>query len=289
MIPTWTNIFNYYDSFEDTEIDDTLVGYLNVENNFSQLALNKLNTVKEKDEEFIEGFSLKLIHCQELEIEPYRNLLKSIPYEYESVDYEKLDLVRIELMVSTRFLTLSIDNYNGIKEKFKGLQIKLLEVYQDDFVKRFEEFSLDANDWLLLMKSSVFTLKNKLEIIKKFDDSLIIQNSQIADVVVDLLPDTEYIAMRFEVLSAMFDANASVKKRINLLNLHFDNLDDSQIQTLSEKFGEDYANLFVKQHKPTFANKPYNEELFKKLKAKNLISSYSVNDEKGEIKVVANY
>ena len=95
--------------------------------------------------------------------------------------------------------------------------------------------------------------------------------------------------MRFEVLCAMFDANASVKKRINLLNLHFDNLDDNQIQTLSGKIGEDYANLFVKQHKPSFTNKHYNEELFKKLKAKNLISSYSVNKEKDEIKVVANY
>jgi hypothetical protein len=289
IIPSWQNIFNYYDSYEEPEIDETLIDYLNNESNFSHLSLNKLNIVKEKDEEFIKSFSLKLIHCKELKIEAYTNLLKSIPYVYKSVKYEDLDLERIELMISTKFLTLSIENYNGIKRRFKDIQIRLLEVYQSDFVKRYSEFSLDANDWLLLMKSAMFTLKNKLEIIKNIDDSVIVQNSQIADVVVDLLPDTEYIAMRFEVLYAMFDANASVMKRINLLNLHFDNLDDSQIQTLSEKLGEDYSNLFVKQHKPTFANKKYNQELFRKLKAKNLISSYSVNDEKGEIKVVANY
>ena len=33
----------------------------------------------------------------------------------------------------------------------------------------------------------------------------------------------------------------------------------------------------------------YNEELFKKLKDRNLISSYSVNEKKEEIRVVANY
>lgn len=289
IIPTWQNIFNYYDSYEDPEIDDTLIDYLNNESNSSHLSLSKLNIVKEKDEKFIESFSLKLIHCKELKIEAYTNLLKSIPYVYNSVRYEDLDLERIELMISTKFVTLSIENYNGIKGRFPNSQIKLLEVYQDSFVKRYEDFSLDENDWLLLMKSSLFTRKNKLEIIEKWDDSIIVDNSQIANVICHLLFESEYIPLRFEVLAAMFDSNNSVQTRIYLLNLHFDNLDDSQIQALSKKLGEDYANLFLKQHKPTFKNMHYNEELFKKLKDRNLISSYSVNEKKAEIRVVANY
>ena len=87
----------------------------------------------------------------------------------------------------------------------------------------------------------------------------------------------------------MFTSNSSVKKRIVLLNLHFDKLDDNQIQSLTEKLGVDYAKIFMKQHKPFFTKTDYHYDFFNKLKNRNLIIRFEDVDKTSEIKVYANY
>jgi len=287
--PAWENIFDYYDCLEDKELNETLIDYLNIKNNSTSLSKIKLNTVKDRNEEFIKSFSQKIIYCNDLEFEAYVNLLKSIPYKYNTIEYEKLDKEKVEWMISNKFITTSTANFDGIKEAFPKLHIKLLEVYENEFVKKNTEFTLDANDWLLLFESKIFSVNNKLEIIKSIDDSVIIQNPKIAEIVCYLLPENEYTSLRYEVLDAMFTSNSSVKKRIALLNLHFDKLDDSQIQSLTEKLGDDYAKIFMKQHKPLFNKTDYHYNFFNKLKDKNLIIRFEDVDKTNEIKIYANY
>ncbi len=289
--PTWKNIFEYYDCLEEEnmEINEIMIGYFNTESNYKKLSSEKLDSVKEKDEEYIKSFSTKIIYCDGLELVAYTNLLKSIPYRYNSLQFDELDRQKIDWMIGNRFITLNQSNFESIKKVDNNLAIKLVEVYEKEFVEKLNEFSLSVDDWLLLFKSSVFGIETKLKVISEIDDSIIIENKEIAEIVCYLLPNDKHIFLRYEVLEAMFIANNSVQKRVELLNLHFDSLEIAQIQRLIEKLGEDYLRIFVKQNKPTIINTPFNISLVEKLKLKDLISSYSINKEKNEIKVIAKY
>jgi hypothetical protein len=287
--PIWENVFDYLDGLDELKFDTPLIDYFNSAINYIPLSLIRLDEVKNKDEEYITSFCATLIYCNLLEFNAYTNLLKSIPYTYENLDYKQLYKEKVLWMLLNNFLILTVNNFNGIKEDFSSLHIKLLEVYEEDFIKKYSDFPLDVNDWFLLFSSSLIKIESKLEIIKNFDDNVIIQNPKIARIVCDLLPENEYVSLRYEVLDAMFKTDASILKKCTLLNIHFENLNNEQIQGLTEKLGDDYGRLFIKQNKPSFANKPYNLKLIENLQSKSLISSFSIDKEKNEIKVVANY
>lgn len=288
--PSWNNIFEYYDCLGDNaEIDEIMIDYFNYEFNFKNLSTKKLSIVKEKNEEYIKAFSQRLIYCDQLSLEAYTNLLKSVPYRYNSLQFDKLSLQKIEWMIDNTFITLNQLIFEKIKEIDTQLAVRLLGVYSQEFIEKSTEFTLDNNDWLVLFKSEYFDPESKVVLIEKLDNEIIIQNESIANIVCNLLPNDRFIPFEYEALKAMFKYNSSIQKRIELLDLYFDKLEDDQLQSLIEELGDDYARMFVKQKKPILGNTPYNARLVNRLKEKGMISSYSVNQEKNEIKVVAKY
>ncbi len=79
------------------------------------------------------------------------------------------------------------------------------------------------------------------------------------------------------------------KKGIELLILHFDSLKHEHLRSLIKELGEDYARMFIKQNKPSIEYTHFNATLVDKLKSFGLISSFSINNKKNEIKVIAKY
>jgi ABC-type dipeptide/oligopeptide/nickel transport system ATPase subunit len=288
--PTWENIFEYYDCLEENaEFDQIMIDFFNNEYNYKYLSADKLSVVTEKEEEYINAFSLKLIYCKPLIFTAYTNLLNSIPYRFNSLRFTELNKQKVEFMIENKFIILNPSNFEGIKEIDNQLAIRLLEVYEKEFVEKTPEFTLDKNDWLLLLKSEHFNTESKIIIIENINDDIIIENESIADLVCNILSGNKYIPLNYEVLVAIFKANKSGQKRIELLDLHFDKLTEEQLISLIGEIGENYARMFVKQNKPTIANTPYSTRLIEKLKKKDMISSFSINKEKNEIKVVAKY
>lgn len=287
--PTWDNVFDYFDGIEADELDQSLTNFLNREENYILLSKRKLDDDRGRDKDYIEKVSKLILHCNEIDINAYSSLLNSIPFEYDSIDYQKVNTNQIEAMLSENMLALSNDNFGGLKGKENNLHIKLIEKHQGEFVNNFNEFSLEENDWNLFFKSSSISIDNKLTALQNIDDSVIVDSRQVANTICDILPPDKYIPLSFEVLDAMFKAHYSVQKRIAILILHFEHLNNSQIQSLVEILGDNYTKLFKKQNKPTFANNPYHNTLFEKLKKRNLISSYKEIEKGNEIRVHAKY
>lgn len=288
--PTWKNIFEYYDYFEESsEINDILIDFFNVESNYSSLAHNKLSVVNEKDEDLIKKFSLKLIYCDRLELTAYTNILKSIPFKYNSLHFDKLNKQKIQWMISNRFINLTQSNFERLKTIDVKIAISLIEVYENNFIQNLTDFTLENSDWILIFNSELFTYTGKLKIIETIDNMIIIQDNNIADIVCNLIPNNELIPLKYEVLEAMFNSHKSLQKRIEILNLHFKSLEKSKIQTLIEKLGVEYARIFIKQNRPSIENTPYNLNLVEKLNSNKFISSYSISKSKNKINIIAKY
>ncbi|MGN6603199.1 MAG: YobI family P-loop NTPase [Ginsengibacter sp.] len=290
VIATWQNVSIYFNELEEKELDESLAGYLNIEDNFSVLSVDKLNsTILGKDDDDIEEFCRKIIYCKNLKPEAYSSLLESIPYEYDTLEFATLETNQIIALIEKNIVLLTPESFSDLKKSHPTLRIDLLGKFEDEFLENLSDFSLTSEDWFLLFKSDKFSLDGKLELLKKIDDNIIVNNAFIAKTVCQLLPADKYIPFRYEVIEALVESGSSVQKKIELLNLHMENLTDAQVEALTQKVGEDYERIFIKQNKPVFPDIDFNRRFVGKLKQRGLISSYSLNEKKGEIKVVANY
>lgn len=290
--PTWDNILNYYNCLEEPEIDITLVDFLNIEENYKTLSKVKFDeNLKDKEEEYLKDFSVKLLYNKAQPLESYKELLKSLPNEYRSwnsLGFENLSFEKVQHLVENKYLSFSESNFNKLKEHFSDLHIKLIEKNSVSFYAKMDAFDFDESDTIDILSLNISD-KYKVKLIQNTEDSVLINNSGIAKQVVDILANYEYIALEDAVLQGLFSHSKSLDNRIKLLLLHFDHLSNSQITTLVESLGWRYSKMFKSRKHPKFAYNDLKLQLIKRLDEKGLISSYSIDNKKDEIKVNALY
>lgn len=95
--------------------------------------------------------------------------------------------------------------------------------------------------------------------------------------------------MSADFWSLMFGVSDSIEAKINLFLLNAHAFTATEVMRLVASFGESYEKLFKSQHKPSF---PWNREhvaLADFLRARGLIKKYEIKEEKGAVKMHANY
>ncbi len=290
VIVTWRNLYRYYETLENgSDLDEVLINYLNHEENYNLLSKQAIKSeLKEKSEEVIKSFSIKLINCNELQYESYIKLLIATPYKWNGLSFEKLDKDKVEWMVNTSFLNLTESNLSKLKDNFPNEHIKLIENQQDKLFSIWEEIDLNQEDVLLLLKSKVIIDSNKLEIINRIDDDYINENDEIAKFTCDFLAKSTINISKLGVIVALIMSKSLLENKIKIINKMNDDLTDSLITGLVEMLEGDYPELFKKQHKPKFPNTGYNSTLFDNLIKRGLILKYEPYKD-NRLKVFANY
>lgn len=310
LTPNWENLYNYYDSlqdgeeeethdddetFENANFDEILVNFLNEKTNYEILSKIRLRTDDEIADEYIDNISQKLIHCDAIETDAYRELINSVTNKYYSIEYDLISSAKKEILIDKGVLTLSSENFIGLKEKETGkklinkLHIRLVEFHQNTFIKNYPELPMEAFDWYLVFNSVSISIENKIFLIKNLDENTIISNKIIAESIFKILPHEEYVPLSFGVIESLFKIDGSLLKKVTLLNLHFDYLENSEVKSLIEKLDGSYKKIFQKQCKPHFPNTPQNDTLFRKLKERNLIIRYELAKKMSGFKVTAKY
>ena len=288
VTPIWENIFDYYDAKQQGLFDEVLVTFLNEPENYEPLSRQKIEG-EEREEDYIQEINTVLLLCESIEIEAYTELLDSLDYIYDDINVENLSNEKIEAIISKGILNLTPANFDSLKSKGENLHIKLIEERHNDLIEIYNELSLVSSDWIHIFQSAKVSLPNKLSLVQNLDDSIIVNDPEVADAVCRILPVDRYVPVNYEVLYAMFNVHTVLSKKIALLNLNFDNLDNSQIQFLIETFGGDYLKIFKKQSKPKFDNNPQHITLFDKLRMRDLIIRSEPNEDENEIRVFAKY
>lgn len=292
VMPTWANILNYHDSLEEPKIDITLVDFLDIEENYKTLSKSKFDeSLEDKEEEYLKDFSIKLLYNKAQSLESYKALLKSLPNEYKSwnsLGFENLSFEKVQHLVENKYLSFSESNFNKLKEHFSDLHIKLIEKNSISFYVKMDNFDFDESDTIDILNLDISD-KYKVKLIQNTEDSVLINNPEIAKKVVDILANYEYIFLEDVVLQGLFSHSKSLDNKIKLLLLNFNYLSNSQITSLVELLGWRYSKMFKSRKHPKFAHNDLNLQLIKRLDEQGLISSYSIDDKKNEIKANALY
>lgn len=290
VLVTWKNLYSYYERLEkESGLDEVMINYLNHEENYNLLSKQAIkDELKEQSEEIIKSFSLVLINCNELQYESYIKLLVATPNNWNNFSFEKLDKDKVSWMVNTNFLSLSVINFNKLKEYFSNEHIKLIENQQDKLFSIWEEIDLNQQDVLLLLKSKVIIDSNKLEIINRIDDDYINENDEIAKFTCDILAKSTINVSKLGVIVALIKSKSLLENKIKIINKMNVDLTDSLITGLVEMLEGDYPELFKKQYKPKFPNTGYNSTLFDNLIKRGLILKYEPYKD-NRLRAFANY
>lgn len=286
IAPTWNNVFDYYDSVEYC-LDDTLISFLNDSANNDRLKLMVINDNANKDEQYLREISDKVLHCHELSLEAFIKLLGCFPYEFNSIRFSDFELQRIDILLDNKKIAFNVDNYKEIKGK--GLSIRFIEIYQDQFVNKFSECEIEASDWLLIFRSPKISKEIKVTLIQSIDHDIITHNNEITVEVGNILGTDCFVPLGYEIIAALFKSYNNTEQRVTLINSQFPNLNETQIQSLTEELGQDYGKIFLKQRRPVFPYNDFNLNFFSNLKERDMIIRYEVNDARDSIKVFAKY
>ncbi len=283
VISNWNNVIDYYIDC-DSSIEKPLIDFLNNEENYIELSKEKMD--KEGDFDYAE-FRGKILLCNELSDENYKKLLENSIYTRAELGFENMSAEKVKYLVE-KILLLSETNYNLFKEKFPDQHIDLIANHQGKLIEDFEKYSLDEKDIILLLGDlSKITHQTKIEIIKKIDSDVIINNKDISIIVCTILSNSAYIPLEYQVLEGVFRNATSIENRIKLFNIQFEKLSVEDISNLVKILPYPYSEIAISRKRPTIPLNDYNNEFVNNLSNQGLISSFKVK--KDEIKVVANY
>jgi len=283
----WDNLIAYYEREEidedDVEFDNAMIIYLNKKDNYQILSNKKLNSGMEISEELAKKISKDIVLCNELSDNSYAQILKSIPYVYNSLSFEDLSTEKVSIMVNSDFLNLTESNFEILKDSFSPLQISLLEKNIREFLSNESEITIDSDDLLLLLKSEHIKSPHKITLIKELDIESITFNVELSNAVIsNLLPAVDF-EIEFEVLKELVTHSSSIENRIKIFNEQIDYLSFNQITSLLKLLPKPYYDISQKGHRPKLTISDYNELFIDKLNELEYISSYKTD--KGKIRV----
>lgn len=285
MEATWDNIIRYFNNLEEKVIDDALILFLNIEENYKALNNQEINI---GTKEILEKYEGCLIRNNQLSIEGYKALIIKFPGLWDLISFSELEEDKVQWLIENK-LSLTKSNLDILKSHYPTISIDLIEKKRYELISKYDELELNIDDHIKILQSSIIDQLTKEKIIEKMQNEWIIENDQLKALIENVLYQSTRPLLEYGALNAIAEYSKSIDKSLHLIYNHIGELNNREIQSLLEKLGYKYKNIFLMQKKPTFSYTPTKEKIFKLLERKGMISSCKVNEDKSEIKVVALY
>lgn len=281
LVPTWNNISTYYD-FEET-LCETLIEYLNIENNALELSKVRVGKVYcEKYQQFNPKLLRNLIETNSFDLSSYEYLIKNIGYWYDDLDISKLDEEKISLLVKYNKFQFEGICFDTLKEQTQFQHIALIEKNIDDYLDKFEEFKIDTNDLIKLLESQKISNRIKKDIIEKIDYDLI-SNSLIAKLIYTLIDKTVIRSIYYT--EKMLNNLESIESRVNLIVEQEEEFNNEELLDMLKLLPHKYNKICNLDGKQTVLNNTnYNKALIELLHTREFITK-DKQDNKNQIRL----
>lgn len=282
VVPSWANVIFYYENNEG-QISNELLHFLNHESNNKELSKYKIPTDdKVKEENRYRPFILSLIKQVKLTDIAYDFLLKSVPYFYNSLNINDLPRKKVELLLDNKILALTKDNYDVLKQNYKGLHIGLVLDNRSNFLRSVSDYEIDQDDLYLLITSNKLSNEEKNLILDNIDESIVISNSNTLVKIGNLIVESSAFSISYSILKKVLLTNIiSEKYRIKILALKQSQLDSVLITDFLNSLSEPFDEITISGKKPLLDYNEDNLKLAEILKTKDYISNFKIEEDRG--------
>lgn len=258
----WKNVLAYYKNSK--AIDETLGDYLNMKENC--VVLSQQGHFRYSDETLRANFQRDLIKSS-ISDESFNKLSASLPYNYgNALIFEQIGNNKMKSMIKAERLRLTQQNYLFIKEKFNDLLILLLEVHAAQWVKDFENYSIDSGLIAQILDSKSFTGSQKTKIFKKTREELLMSDVVLLSKLSNFLVVNKVDIISYPVLKGVITNSSTVQLQVELASRYFNVIGDGNLREIVGKIDE-FSKL-TNGKRPKIENNTLNQEFAKKLEGK---------------------
>lgn len=290
--PTWLNIYENF-KYNGNKLDTCLIDYLNDDGIVDELTSKDPLTREElKDENGNYDIASKVYHevlySKDLSLEGYIKLMDVCPWNYKSLGKYDIDFTKIDGLINLEKLSLTSENYSGIKQKHPSLLSKYIKTHIGDFIDKWSELKIAvaSDDIKLLLDSDGLSKEQKCQLLSTdFEiwhsvsqkESFIWLGKKIVE-----LEFTGKTVVPIKVLLRNLDDESDIR---DVITLQAEYLDESDIvNAINNKTGEDYKSCIKREGKKVkIPNTTHNKKLCAKLEGKGIISSFKEDGDKIKI------
>ncbi len=280
--PLWENILLIFNNNEEKLTDDT-INYLNNRNNAEELSKIRIITDKdENDKQIYSELCRCIVNNSKLTFDTYKLLVKSVPWCWSSFETENLTQEKIRALIENGNICRDSEAFNYLSENFKDLNILLLEKYFYKFENIIKELTIDSADLEKILSSEKIQDIQKINIINKLGENLILENIECIKILAKILIENEELEVNNKLeIELIKNMNLDDKLKIKLFNYSKLFNDKDEITEFLNSLEDIRYNNITNFHKHTkIENTPINQSLLQKLKDIDYISSFSIRKEK---------
>lgn len=223
-------------------------------------------------------FDVYIASCV-LEIDSFKKILHS--FDNTIVDSESipdLNSQRLGILIDAGKVQYTEENISAISSSFNAEDMtKYLEHHKLEYLQDIENIEYTTELALCLLRSTMFSLYDKAQIIPILDIEIIEASSALATEICTILTKTR-IDLDENILTTVIGMSDNVSDRVIVATHTIKNDPDNSelVETLLRRLPSPYNEITEHDRKrPAFEKTDYNIELFATLSSIGYISSYS--------------
>lgn len=307
------NIFAYFEKQKGTEIDHTLVSFINRHDMI--LDFSDYNCAEESKEQMFISF----ISCNDIENTKYEKLLSSFKLELKEFSISGISDEKIDILIEIPIIPMTKENLVFMRNEYLDHVLNFINENIDQYVDIMDDEIFSLQELLEVLKWKVsdeikiqlmFFANQEISIINKHYSTkvctYILENNFLKSDLPELLhsydnwnkeiQDKIYVLALTYILDIIEDPqNVSsqlknkllrsreldIESRINLLVAMLPDLDVEYVKpVLAEWRFDDYIKIFDNRSRPRFAIDPISEKMLGAFKKKRWIQNYEEDGKK---------
>ena len=289
IAPTWKNIMECFKNNEN-RLEESLIHFINDEANADELAKERPLTDEEiKNEngnyEIVKTLYHEILPCEDLSLAAYSKIMDVCPWCYNNLVAYNISAEKMKFLIEERKISLTEENYIGVKKEHPQLLPAFVSVRFSDFIKNDLNLETTGEDMLTFLDSDELTFEQKTQLLsagfamwKTMTDSSSL--AKIGKIMIKIRFSGNFAVPINSIISSM----ENIADKIGIMELQHRNMKPDDIARIVAGLGAEYAALMERKGRcPKIEQIPENEKLAKVLEATGLISSTALKGDKIEI------
>jgi energy-coupling factor transporter ATP-binding protein EcfA2 len=255
VAPVWDNILNNFEAHENALSDQAIV-FLNHLPNAEALSKD-LITNSESSIESEHLLIAALLKTSSITANAFEFLVKSIPEIDPEPDFAEIDEDHTGILIENDLVLLSPENFASLKTNFESQHVGLAERQTESFIADIENYALDTDDLIKLLRSDKFDIGQKLVMLYSVDEDIVIVNTTLLTIVGRLAIANIAFKLKKKTLTAVLTKTLTLQERIKLFNMNFISFSSADVTTILQLLPPPYSEIAIKGRRPLL---PYSEE-----------------------------
>ncbi|MGV0831986.1 YobI family P-loop NTPase [Empedobacter brevis] len=280
----WDNLIEIYNSDQESNLI-YIIKYLNSPSIPEKLSESKIPTKKIENNQYVNrDFILDIFNEKVLELDVFEYLIKSVPIEFEVIDFDRLDNDKMCSLISNDLIKVSIESFNSIEEDYNKLLVLYIEKNWKEIHKIIEEVEIDTWDLFDILSSTNINNATKQKFLNQLDDDEILVNesnlSKLSEIIVD---DNSFLISDFLIKKILVDLDLDNDIKIIIFNKHYSKLETLEIEEFLSNLDNVHKEIGNTSKRALIPNSASNKQLLDVLQNQNFINSYKI--EKNNIRI----